>query len=245
MTKRNKRPSLERQEIQKASCQLSETPIKRLRQLEDAVASLLRDDVTISEVVIRRLGLLGLAREGREAIGASLGLSVSDVWFAERIGFSRVQKLFSEGKAGAMSLHPELVAFSEHFRMAVHQAPRRDVDCVTPSVCSLEDFRWALAGLTGFSPSLEEGIALFFLDWCDVVIDPYDDRRTFVYRSQDVDNRALFRRHLSQVEREWERGLRGQALARRCPFAARGLVVTLGQVLSLLGLREQSLGETG
>ena len=195
------------------------------------MALLLRDDVTVSEVVIRRLGLFGLSRERREAIGFSLGLSVPEVWFAERKGFALTQKLFSEGKAGCVSLHPELVAFAEQVRVAVRQAPRRDV-------VSLEDFRWALAGLLGISPGLEDGILPFFLDWCEVVIEPYGDSQTFVYRSQDFDNRALFKRHLSHVQREWERGLRGQALARRCSFETRGLVVTLGQVLHLLGLGE-------
>ncbi len=69
MTKRNGRPSSAGQKTEKASRQVVETPKQRLRQLEDAVAKLLRDDVTVSEVVIRRLGLFGLAQEGREAIG--------------------------------------------------------------------------------------------------------------------------------------------------------------------------------
>jgi hypothetical protein len=209
-----------------------EAPKQRLRQLEDAVAKLLRDDVTVSEVVIRRLGLFGLAREGREVIGNSLGLSVADVWFAERKGFSLIQRLFSEGQVGSCSLHPELQAFAEQVRRAVRQAPRRDV-------VSLEDFRWALAGLLGTSPSLEDGIMPFFLDWCDLVIDRYDERRVFVYRDQSSDNRALFKLHLSRVEREWKRGLRGPALANSCPYVLRGLSVTLGQVLHLLEVQDQ------
>ncbi len=193
---------------------------------------LLRDDVTISEVVIRRLGLFGLPREGREAIGLSLGIPGADVWFAEREGFSRVQKFFSEGQAGRCSLHSELQAFAEQVRRAVRQAPRRDV-------VSLEDFQWALAGLMGTSPSLEDGIMPFFLDWCELQIDRYDERRVFVYRDQNADSRALFKLHLTRVEREWKRGLRGPALAKSCPLILRGLSVTLGQVLHLLEVQEE------
>ncbi len=187
---------------------MARCPKQRLRQLEDVVATLLRDDVTVSEVVIRRLGLFGLDRERREAIGLSLGLSVADVWFAERKGFSLVRKLFTDGQVGSRTLHPELQAFVEQVRRAVQQAPRRDV-------VRLEDFRWALAGLLGTSLSLDEGIMPFFLDWCDLQIERYDERRIFVYRGQNADNRTLFKRHLSRVEQEWKRGLRGQALAKR------------------------------
>ena len=211
-------------------------PKRRLCQLEKAAMLVLEKDELVSEVVIRRLGLSGLQPERYEVIGQSLGLTVAGVWYAERQGYSLIQRLFTGGQAGGSTLPSELVAFAEQIRMAVRQAPRRDV-------VRLEDFRWALAGLLGFSPSLEEGIPLFFLDWCEVVIEPYDDGQTFVYRSQDTDSRALFKRHLSQVQREWQRGLRGQALARRCQFAARGLVVTLGQVLHLLGLGEDRLLE--
>lgn len=211
---------------------LASAPKGRLRQLEDAVMRLLRDDELTAEVMARRLGLCGLAREQRKAIGQSLGLTVADVWFAEEKGFSLIRQLFSGGRAGGAALHPQLQAFAEQVRTAVNQAPRRDV-------VGLADFRWALASLLGTSPSLEEGIMLFFLDWCEITIEPYG-QQVLVYRKQCLDSRAHFRRHLSRVELEWRRGLRGAALAKRCPFTLRGLNVTLGQALHLLELREEA-----
>jgi hypothetical protein len=177
------------------------------------------------------LAYSGLAREGHAAIGLSLGLPATDVWHAERVGFTLLRQLFSKGQAAGVTLHPELLAFAQKLRQAVTDAPRRDV-------VTLADFQRSLSGLLGFAPSLEAGLMPFFLDWCEVCLDRDATGRILVYRGQTHSSRLLFKRHLAAVEQSWRRGLRGEALAKRHPFELRGLKVTLGEVVRLLHLVE-------